>query len=108
MEGLSRHRETGQRIRRLRLTTGLSQERFAPKVGVTRRHLIRLENGEHRPGRDLAARIERVVEDITGNPVKERILSDDEEESSLLFDALLDALLDRALERRAARERAAA
>jgi transcriptional regulator with XRE-family HTH domain len=63
------HSDVGSRIRRLRLRTGLSQENFAPLVGITRRHLIRLEKGENRPGRDLADRIERVVAERTCKPV---------------------------------------
>lgn len=71
------HSETGQRIKGLRLRAGLSQEKFAPLVGITRRHLIRLENGENRPGRDLAARMEGLVEEVTGEPVPFRILEVD-------------------------------
>lgn len=79
----NRHRETGQRIRRLRESTGLSQERFAPRVGITRRHLIRLENGEHRPSRELAARIEEAAQDATGEP-SGRILDEDDDASAAL------------------------
>jgi transcriptional regulator with XRE-family HTH domain len=72
----NRHSGIGSRIRRLRLRTGLSQEKFAPLVGVTRRHLIRLEKGENRPGRDLAERIEQVVAERTGKPVPFHVLED--------------------------------
>lgn len=68
-----RHSEIGQRIKRSRKRTGLSLEKFAPLVGISRRHLIRLENGENRPRRDLADRIERVCADH-GQPVREPIL----------------------------------
>lgn len=72
------HSEVGARIRRLRLRTGLSQEKFAPVIGITRRHLIRLENGENRPSRTLAARIEAVIAEHTGKPVtgSDRVLGD--------------------------------
>ena len=75
----------GQRIRQARHLTGLSQENFAPRIGTTRRHLIKLENGEHRPRRQLR---DRIVE-ITGT--EEQIdSSGDEEEDAMhdLFDAL--------------------
>ena len=39
----------GARIRRARKRAGISQERLAAQVGTTRRHMIRLENGEHLP-----------------------------------------------------------
>jgi transcriptional regulator with XRE-family HTH domain len=68
--------EVGNRIRRLRLRTGLSQEKFAPLVGITRRHLIRLEKGENRPGRDLALRIEQVVSERTCKPVPFHVYED--------------------------------
>lgn len=82
----NRHQEQGARIKRMRLTTGLSQERFAPLVGITRRHMIRLENGEHSPTREVAARIERVVEEHTGKPSQERVLDDDEQGSDPMVD----------------------
>jgi DNA-binding XRE family transcriptional regulator len=54
----------------------LSQEKFAPLVGITRRHLIRLEKGENRPGRDLALRIEQVVSERTCKPVPFHVYAD--------------------------------
>jgi transcriptional regulator with XRE-family HTH domain len=39
----------------------LSQEVVADLAGVTRRHLIRIENGEHRPTTDLRDRIAAVL-----------------------------------------------
>ena len=53
--------ENGARIRRARQSTGLSQENFAPKVGVSRRELIRLEKGTHKPRKDLHDRIVEVT-----------------------------------------------
>jgi DNA-binding XRE family transcriptional regulator len=70
---VSRHAEVGQCIKRGRLRTGLSLEKFAPLVGISRRHLIRLENGENLPRPKLAAKIEEVLAEH-GQPVKEPIL----------------------------------
>jgi len=39
----------------------ISQERLALAVGITRRHMIRIENGEHRPAPDLRDRIAVVL-----------------------------------------------
>jgi len=39
----------------------ISQERLALAVGITRRHMIRIENGEHRPSPDLRNRIAAVL-----------------------------------------------
>lgn len=62
-----------------RRRTGLSQETFAADIGITRRHQIRLENGEHRPTVEVLSRIADragVDADSFGYPV-----DDDEEES---------------------------
>lgn len=68
----------GARIRKARQLTGLSQESFAPKIGTTRRHMIRLERGQHLPGGDLR---DRIVEE---SGTTEQIQSaDDEEEADL-------------------------
>lgn len=52
-----KYAELGQRLRRARKRAGISQENLAVSVGITRRHLIRLENGEHLASRDLRNRI---------------------------------------------------
>lgn len=39
----------------------ISQERLALAVGITRRHMIRIENGEHRPAPELRDRIAEVL-----------------------------------------------
>jgi hypothetical protein len=39
----------------------LSQAKLAEAVGTTRRHIIKIENGEHRPGRPLRNRIADVL-----------------------------------------------
>lgn len=52
----------GRAYREARLRNGAySQERLAEAVGVTRRHLIRIENGEHRPRPHLRDRIAAVL-----------------------------------------------
>lgn len=69
----------GKAIREARRSTGLSQENFAAEVGTTRRHQIRIENGEHRPNAVLLARIAvrtNTAVDELGYPAL-----DDEEES---------------------------
>ena len=65
----------GQRIRWARERKGISQERFAEIVGTTRRHMIRLEKGQHRPGVQL---VERIAE-ATDQPVSLFDETDDEE-----------------------------
>lgn len=81
-----RYAEVGARIRRARERSGISQERFAPMIGITRRHLIRLENGEHHPSPDLRARIA----EHTGE--KPESFSVDEDEESDPVTDLLNAL----------------
>lgn len=79
-----RYRENGRKIRRARhLIPGrdgrpISQDDFAPRVGTGRRHLIKLENGEHRPSGQLR---DRIVE-ATGT--EEQIESSDDEEDDVL------------------------
>lgn len=47
-----------QRIRWARKRTGLSQEHFAARIGTTRRHMIRIEQGQtKRPGPELLDKI---------------------------------------------------
>lgn len=88
-------RDNGQKIRRARERVPsprdagrpISQEDFAPVLGTSRRHVIRLENGEQRPSGQLRDRIVAV----TGT--EERIESDDDEaEEDLLSQALLDRI----------------
>lgn len=80
--------EVGAQIKRARKQTGLSQERFAPRIGTTRRHLIKLENGEHRPGPALQGAIEQE----TG--VKLDIPREDDEEEPSLGDILNFAIAE--------------
>lgn len=46
---------------RKRANPRISQERLALAVGITRRHMIRIENGEHRPSPELRDRIADVL-----------------------------------------------
>ena len=86
-----RFAENGKVIRRARRRTGLSQENFAVQVGTTRRHMIRLENGEHLPTRALR---DRILEQ-TGSQDEIRSSDDEDEESSLTVDLLQLAKLAR-------------
>ena len=85
-----RYQENGKRIRRARQLVPspaagngrkawISQEDFAPLIGTGRRHLIKLENGEHRPSGELR---DRIVE-VTGT--KEQIESSDDDEEDHVF-----------------------
>jgi transcriptional regulator with XRE-family HTH domain len=73
---------------------------MAEKIGTSRRHYIRIENGQHRPGRVLLAAIVRETgaEDLAGD-------EDDEEAASLREDYLVFAdLMDRINARREQKE----
>jgi len=86
-----RYHENGEKIRRARERVPsprdggrpISQEDFAPILGASRRHLIRLENGEQRPSGSLR---DRIVE-ITGT--EEQIEADDDEEEEDALEAWL-------------------
>jgi len=105
-------RENGARIRSARKQAGFSQERLAAEVQTTRRHMIRLENGEHLPSGKLRDRIA----EATGQPASSLQAADDEDEESLrrsLSDDLhrlarVAALLEREAEALAARKLGAA
>jgi transcriptional regulator with XRE-family HTH domain len=74
----------GARIKAARLAVGVSQERMAERIGTSRRHYIRIENGEHRPGAQLLDAIARE----TGTDATE-LADDDEEDASMdLYQAL--------------------
>ena len=51
-----------QRIVWARKRKGISQERLASMIGTSRRHMIRVEKGQHRPGPILRARIAAATE----------------------------------------------
>lgn len=67
----------GQQIRKARLHTGLSHDKFAARVGTGRQHLIKLEKGMHLPGPELLAAIAR-----ESGKSPEFFESDDDEDSS--------------------------
>jgi transcriptional regulator with XRE-family HTH domain len=71
--------ENGARIRQARQQAQKSQERLAAEVSTTRRHMIRLENGEHLPSGALRDRIA----EATGQPAESLQSADDEDESSM-------------------------
>lgn len=56
----------GLRLRQARTDADLSLDRLGEIVGTGRRHLIKLEQGEHRPRPALLARIA----EATGKPVE--------------------------------------
>lgn len=71
------HHDENEWIRRSRQAIGLSQDKFAWLVGITNRHLIRLENGECRPSRKLAARIDAATRTIHSELTKAEVLHKD-------------------------------
>jgi transcriptional regulator with XRE-family HTH domain len=66
----------GQHIRESRIRLGLSQEKLAELVGTHRRHVIRWEQGLHRPSGVYAERLAEVLKDRDGF---EQVAEDDEE-----------------------------
>lgn len=49
--------EVSQAYRAARKQRGVSQEKLAAAVGTSRRHIIRIENGENRPTSELRDRL---------------------------------------------------
>ena len=47
----------GVRVRALRRTTGLSQEHFADRVGVSRTHMGKIETGKANPTLEIIVRL---------------------------------------------------
>lgn len=80
----------GQRIRWARERKGISQEKLAAMIGTSRRHMIRVEKGQHMPGRKLVARIAEATEQ------PEKFFEADDEESSLSQMSIDDLLRLRA------------
>lgn len=68
---------------------GLSQEAFADKVGTSRRHVMRLERGDHKPTAVLLKRIA----DATGVHVDELLGTDDEDDEEASSRMTLDDFL---------------
>lgn len=71
----------GSRIRRARRKAGISQETLALNVGTTRRHMIRLENGEHLPSTALR---NRIAAEVGVEPSAIQASDEDDEESDTL------------------------
>jgi len=72
------HYEFGQKIAAARRRAGLSQERLADRVGLTRRYVISIENGSHVPRPERMAAINEAL----GTSI-EASSSDDTEEDAL-------------------------
>jgi transcriptional regulator with XRE-family HTH domain len=72
----ARHLGLGDRFRWARERRDISQERMAEIVSTSRRHIIRIENGTHRPKPELRARIAKA----TKQPAE--LFADDEDEES--------------------------
>jgi transcriptional regulator with XRE-family HTH domain len=86
----------GQRIRWAREKKGVSQERFAEQIGTTRRHMIRIEKGQHMPGPALIARIvEATDEPDAFFAANGSATADDDEESDPVAVELVRALMAR-------------
>ena len=57
----------GEKLQKLRRSSGLSQEQLAEKVGVRRETIMRLEKAQYNPSLKLAVDISRAV----GVPIEE-------------------------------------
>jgi transcriptional regulator with XRE-family HTH domain len=86
----------GQEIARARRHKGISQELFAQQIGITRRHMIRLENGENLPSGGLRDRMADVL-DVDRDEI--RSADDDDDEESALHIASTEDLLGELLSR---------
>lgn len=75
----------GQRIVWARRRVGISQEKLAGLIGTSRRHMIRLEKGLHKPGETFVARIA----EATGQPRELFEDEDSEDGRSMSIDDLL-------------------
>lgn len=51
------HAAMGRKIREARQAAGLSQEKLADTAGTSRRHVMRLERGDHRPTQAMVKRL---------------------------------------------------
>lgn len=63
----------GEAITKARKRAGISQENLAEQLGISRRHMIRLENGEHLPSRETR---DRIVEALSADDVEIRSVDD--------------------------------
>ena len=80
---VGRWSENGKAIRKARRYAGFSQERLAVAISTTRRHMIRLENGEHLPSGSLR---DRIIEATGAERATIQASDDDEEEAALPLD----------------------
>ena len=69
------YQSLGNRIREARERAGLSQESLAPLAGTSRRHIMRIEGGHHRPRPDLLGAIAAAV-----GTTPDELAGDDSEE----------------------------
>lgn len=76
------YERNGRIIRRFRdqLEPKMSQERLAAIIGTTRRHMIRLENGEHLPS--IALR-DKIAEAVGTSREAIQAADEDDEDSSM-------------------------
>lgn len=73
----TKYADLGRRLRSARKRCGISQENLAATVGITRRHLIRLEFGHHLPSLPLRV----AIAEATGVDAESlRVPDDDDEE----------------------------
>lgn len=54
IDSLELRKALGQNVRRLRIALGLTQEELAAKVGISRVHLNRIENGVQTPSLEIS------------------------------------------------------
>ena len=52
-----RHVTRGERIKKARERNHMTQKKLAAAVGITERHVIRIEKDEHTPSPELAAKL---------------------------------------------------
>ncbi len=72
---------TGERIKQARTALGLSQEKFAHSVGVTRATVDRWENGHREPAKSARRKLFKVYGvDFTGDPLPRVVLSEPAEQ----------------------------
>jgi transcriptional regulator with XRE-family HTH domain len=89
-EPAPKYADLGRKLRSARKRCGISQENLAIKVGITRRHLIRLEFGQHLPSMPLRTAIAEATGVDAGTF---RVAADDEdEEESDAVAALMKAI----------------
>lgn len=74
----TKYPESGAALKRARKGK-ISQERLAERVGTTRRHMIRLENGENRP----SVRLRDRIADELGVPRDTLPAAEEDDEESL-------------------------